>query len=222
MPVTPRNFYGLMASNATVLLFPGGVREANHNKGQAYQLFWPNRTDFVRIAAKFDALIVPFGAIGAADSVDILLDSNDLDQIPILGERLRASQAAVPVARRGMGAAVPEEEKERMSIPVSLPSLSGPERFYFHFDTPYDTMGIDPRDKEACTTAYEAVKGGVESSIAYLLEARKKDSYRPLPKRLIYEQITGSRAPSFELHEDDVISISRREASLVRATGQSI
>jgi len=57
-----------------VLLFPGGVRESNHGKGENNLLFWPEETDFVRAAAKFDALIVPFGAVGAADSVTFLRD----------------------------------------------------------------------------------------------------------------------------------------------------
>ena len=51
-----------------VLLFPGGIREALHGPGEEYQLFWPSKTDFVRVAARFDAVVVPFGGIGADDS----------------------------------------------------------------------------------------------------------------------------------------------------------
>lgn len=32
VPVTPRNFYSLMQRGECALLFPGGVREANHGK----------------------------------------------------------------------------------------------------------------------------------------------------------------------------------------------
>ena len=34
VPVTPRNYFKLLENNEMVLLFPGGVREANHGKGE--------------------------------------------------------------------------------------------------------------------------------------------------------------------------------------------
>lgn len=72
VPVTPKNFYKMMQQNEFALLFPGGAREATHGKGEDYALFWPKdrAADFVRVAAKFDALIVPFGAVGAAVTND--------------------------------------------------------------------------------------------------------------------------------------------------------
>ena len=74
----------LFKKNATVLLFPGGIREVYHRKNEDYQLFWfvgdvffviiffficffrPEKVDFVRMAALTDAIIVPFAAIGNA------------------------------------------------------------------------------------------------------------------------------------------------------------
>ena len=54
--MTPRNFYRLMKDKQVALLFPGGVRESNHGKDEAYQLFWPDdRAEFVRVAAAFGA-----------------------------------------------------------------------------------------------------------------------------------------------------------------------
>ena len=35
------------------------------------RLFWPNKTDFVRVAARFNAVVVPFGGIGADDSAQV-------------------------------------------------------------------------------------------------------------------------------------------------------
>jgi pimeloyl-ACP methyl ester carboxylesterase len=56
--VTPRNYYRLMESGQNALLFPGGAKEAlNGNK--SYRLYWPDKVDFVRTAAKFNATIVP-------------------------------------------------------------------------------------------------------------------------------------------------------------------
>ncbi|KAL4589812.1 hypothetical protein LXL04_002722 [Taraxacum kok-saghyz] len=39
--------------------------------GEEYQLFWPDQPEFVRMAAKFGAVIVSFGAIGEDDLVEI-------------------------------------------------------------------------------------------------------------------------------------------------------
>jgi 1-acyl-sn-glycerol-3-phosphate acyltransferase len=80
--VNPRNFYRLLQTGQAALLFPGGVREALHGKNEDYQVFWPEKTDFVRVAARFNATIVPLAAIGAADSVNILLDAPELLQLP--------------------------------------------------------------------------------------------------------------------------------------------
>ena len=50
--------------------------------GEAYRLFWPEgRTDFVRLAARFNATLVPFGAVGAADLVSFLADAEDVGRL---------------------------------------------------------------------------------------------------------------------------------------------
>ena len=36
---------------------------------RAVRLFWPSKTDFVRVAARFDAVVVPFAGVGADDNV---------------------------------------------------------------------------------------------------------------------------------------------------------
>jgi pimeloyl-ACP methyl ester carboxylesterase len=46
--VTPRNFIRLLQRDECVLLFPGGVRESNHGRGENNKLFWPEETDFVQ------------------------------------------------------------------------------------------------------------------------------------------------------------------------------
>jgi hypothetical protein len=52
------------------LLFPGGAKEVNKKVGQEYQLFWKDTPDFVRLAARCGAIIVPFAAVGADDAYD--------------------------------------------------------------------------------------------------------------------------------------------------------
>ncbi|XP_019057145.1 PREDICTED: acyltransferase-like protein At3g26840, chloroplastic isoform X2 [Tarenaya hassleriana] len=67
VPVSEFNFYKLLRSKSHVLLYPGGVREALHRKGEEYKLFWPEDQEFVRIASRFGAKIVPFGVVGEDD-----------------------------------------------------------------------------------------------------------------------------------------------------------
>ena len=38
--MTPRNFIRLLQRDECVLLFPGGVRESNHGRGENNKLFW--------------------------------------------------------------------------------------------------------------------------------------------------------------------------------------
>ncbi|KAL2320358.1 hypothetical protein Fmac_029327 [Flemingia macrophylla] len=71
-PVSPTNLFKLFSSKSHVLLYPGGIREAFHRKGEEYKLFWPEQSEFVRMAARFGAKIVPFGAIGEDDMGEIL------------------------------------------------------------------------------------------------------------------------------------------------------
>ena len=56
--VTPRNYYKLMQSKQNTLLFPGGVRDVFQTDPN-YPLLWPDKPDFVRTAARFNATIVP-------------------------------------------------------------------------------------------------------------------------------------------------------------------
>ncbi|XP_019225895.1 PREDICTED: acyltransferase-like protein At3g26840, chloroplastic isoform X2 [Nicotiana attenuata] len=67
VPVSATNFYKLLSSKSHVLLYPGGMREALHRKGEEYKLFWPEQSEFVRMAARFGAKIVPFGTVGEDD-----------------------------------------------------------------------------------------------------------------------------------------------------------
>lgn len=36
-------------------------------QGEEYKLFWPEQSEFVRMAARFGAKIVPFGVVGEDD-----------------------------------------------------------------------------------------------------------------------------------------------------------
>ena len=199
--MTPRNFYRLMKDKQVALLFPGGVRESNHGKDEAYKLFWPDdRAEFVRVAAAFGADIVPFGAIGAADGVTIVRDKDEPLELPpfLGGGRGRARGGGPPSARRWRN-----DTTEDFRFPLPLPNPAGPARFYFLFGEPVSTVDVDPKDRDACAAVYERVKVDVAGSIEYLLEKRKSDPYeRPVP-RLLYERArAGAQAPTFELDSD--------------------
>ena len=40
------------------------IWQVNKLKGQKYQLQWKEQPDFVRMAAKLNAIIIPFAAVG--------------------------------------------------------------------------------------------------------------------------------------------------------------
>jgi len=188
--VTPRNYYRLMQTGQTALLFPGGVREVFHGKDEAYQLFWPEETDFVRTAARFNATVVPLAAVGAADSVNILIDAPDMLKLPFgLGARLANASAAAPVARFNMG-------EETFVAPLAVPKPL-PARHYFLFGKPVDTTDVDHRDAGACAATYAAVRAGLERGFEDLLGAREEDPYRDTPLRIATESVSGKQAPTF-------------------------
>ena len=153
--VTPRNYYRLMQTKQAALLFPGGVREVFHGKDEAYQLFWPNSTDFVRTAARFNATIIPLSALGAADSVNIYVDAPDVLKLPFIGERVKEQSRNVVSARFNR-----ENEDELFTPPVAIPTI--PARNYFVFGKSMSTVGVDHKDLEACATLYREVKVEVE------------------------------------------------------------
>ena len=54
-----------------------------------YTLLWPEKSEFVRVAAKYNPTIVPFAAVGAEDSVEVVLDGKEVLGLPWLGEQVR-------------------------------------------------------------------------------------------------------------------------------------
>ncbi|CAI5958244.1 unnamed protein product [Closterium sp. NIES-65] len=79
LQVSPRACYQLLREGENLLLYPGGGREVGKRKNEKYKLFWRDTTDFVRIAVRCGATIVPFSTIGVEDAFDVLMDP---DQTP--------------------------------------------------------------------------------------------------------------------------------------------
>ncbi len=75
--------------------------QAYKGKGQEYRLFWPSRPEFIRMAARYGATIVPFAGVGAEDGFNMLLDSQEIRKLPVMGSMLEErSRREVPRARR--------------------------------------------------------------------------------------------------------------------------
>lgn len=93
---------GLEDSVIRMINFECGPRaQAYKRRGEKYRLFWPERGEFVRMAAKFGATIIPFAGFGSEDGVSILADSEDISQIPVVGENIiRRANQNIPQARR--------------------------------------------------------------------------------------------------------------------------
>ena len=191
--VTPRNYYRLLESGQDALLFPGGAKEALTGR-KDYSLHWPQKVDFVRTAAKFNATIIPFASVGMVDSVNVLAEPEDIFELPFVGETARAALANVTSARFDQ-----KNEDELLALPLFAPSL--PDRNYFLFDKPISTSAIDPKDRDACARVYSKTKAAVRSSLDEILRARRKDPFRSAPRRLAYERVSGKKAPTFPVDE---------------------
>ncbi|ONM56261.1 transferase transferring acyl groups other than amino-acyl groups [Zea mays] len=197
VPVTGANFYRLLADKEFVLLYPGGAREALHRKGEEYKLFWPEQPEFVRMASRFGATIVPFGVVGEDDICHLLLDYNDLQKVPFYGMLDEAlNRDGLRLRTDSMG----EVKDQRMHPLLLAPKVPG--RFYFVFGKPIETRGREKelRDKEAAQRLYLQVKSEVEGCINYLKEKREEDPYRSILPRLLYQALHGPNAeiPTFE------------------------
>ncbi|GMN25296.1 hypothetical protein TIFTF001_000884 [Ficus carica] len=197
LPVTASNLFKLLSSKSHVLLYPGGAREALHYKGEAYKLFWPDQPEFVRMAARFGATIVPFGAVGEDDILELVLDYNDLQKIPVLNDYIReVNRGAIRVRDESKG----EVASENLFIPGLLPKVPG--RFYFMFGKPIETKGKENilKDRENANKLYLQVKSEVEHCLAYLLKKREEDPYRNVIDRTVYKALHGpsQEVPTFE------------------------
>ncbi|PSC68099.1 Acyltransferase chloroplastic [Micractinium conductrix] len=198
VPVSGFNMHRLLASGEAVLLFPGGVREAYKRRGEDYQLFWPEKSEFIRMAARFGATIVPFAAVGVDDSLNIIADSTQLEALPVVGDALRRRAGSMPQARRGVSAASAEEES--FVAPLAAPRLP-PGRMYFLFQEPIQTTPEDVKDRARCDELYRQTKASVQEGLGWLLEQRQRDPYRDFLPRLAREAAyPGQQAPTFPVN----------------------
>ncbi|CAN8272597.1 unnamed protein product [Cochlearia groenlandica] len=198
VPVSHYNIYKLLQSKSHVLLYPGGVREALHRKGEEYKLFWPEQPEFVRVASKFGAKIVPFGVVGEDDICDIVFDADDQKKIPILKDLVEKATKEAGNLREGDESEVGNQD---CYFPGIVPKIPG--RFYYYFGRPIETKGKNLKDKEKAQELYMQVKNEVEQCIAYLKIKRESDPYRNLLPRMLYQASHGSSSeiPTFDVEK---------------------
>ncbi|PPD74078.1 hypothetical protein GOBAR_DD28995 [Gossypium barbadense] len=191
VPVSGSNFYKLLSSKSHALLYPGGVREALHRKGEEYKLFWPEQSEFVRMASRFGAKIVPFGVVGEDDVGELVFDYNDQMQIPSLRTFIKELTEEVVHLRIDASGEVSNQD---VYLPGVVPKLPG--RFYYYFGKPIETKERkeELRNRERAHEVYLHVKTEVEKCIAYLKEKREEDPYRNLMTRLVYQATHGFEA----------------------------
>ncbi|KAK3183869.1 hypothetical protein Dsin_031155 [Dipteronia sinensis] len=192
VPASASNLYKLLSAKSHILHYPGGLREALHRKDEKYRLSWPNQSEFVRMAARFGAKIVPFGVVGEDDVVEVLFNCKDPTENPFM------KSVAKDLTRTD---ANKEMATEDISFPVFLPKIPG--RFYYYFGKPIETEGRmqELRDKEKAHELYLQVQAEVEKCLAFLKEKRENDPYRNIFPRLVYQATHGfkSEVPTFQL-----------------------
>ncbi|HWR81208.1 MAG TPA: lysophospholipid acyltransferase family protein [Pseudomonas sp.] len=166
---TPENCAALMQSGQHVLVFPGGGREVMRRKGEDYQLIWKNRSGFARLAIEHGYDIIPFGALGADENFDILLDAGEVSRSRLwtlfddhlkLSERTRGGDMIPPLVR-GIGASL----------------VPRPQRFYFGFGKRISTARLQGKSEDA--RRVWALRGkvakAIEEQLDMLIDYRQQD-----------------------------------------------
>ena len=195
LPVSPRTFYKLMKSNQPTLLFPGGARESFHKANEQYTLTaWSEESDFVRTAAKFNATIIPFSSVGAAESAFFL------DQLPFADAVMDAILQVTPKEQAPFNARYDATKRNKqISFPIVVPKPL-PSRHYFLFDKPIDLSNVDYNNKIECQEIYQNIKESIKQGCTDLIQAKNQDPYYDPLKRVAYEQLMRKQAPTFPIN----------------------
>jgi 1-acyl-sn-glycerol-3-phosphate acyltransferase len=167
---TRENVRALMRERQTILVFPGGAREVNKQRGQEYQLLWRERIGFARLAIEYGYPIVPFAAVGAEEMLDVVVDQTT----PIYRDFAR-------IYEKLMGFPTPPVVRG-----VGLTPIPRPERLYFWFDEPIESAGFGSRydDTDAACALRDEVKQAILNGIQFLRDQRDEDPNRGLIARL--------------------------------------
>merc|ERR1712087_300359 len=125
--------------------------------------------------------------IGIDDSIDIIASSKEMLGVPVIGDFLKRSMENVETVR----------EDETLVFPLTRPRSIN--RLYFKFGQPITTSRDLVNDKDKCEEIYQEAKRGVEEGLMYLQKKRHQDPYKDLIPRVLYEQNTSKKAPTFRV-----------------------
>lgn len=104
--------------------------QVNKRKGEDYQLFWSEEPDFVRMAAKLNALIIPFASVGGDEAFDIAYDSDEVIHHPVFGGLAKNALKNMD-PKLDIGEAVPPVTKiPGLGLPSPIP-IANLSRLYF-------------------------------------------------------------------------------------------
>ncbi|KAK1419221.1 hypothetical protein QVD17_28383 [Tagetes erecta] len=197
IPVSGRNFFKLLANKSHILLYPGGIREALHRKGETGKLFWPDKQEFVRMAVRFGATIIPYGGVGEDDILQLIVDFNDIKRTPILNNMVYRFNQGRTNLRAGVGG---EIANQQFHMPIFMPKPLG--RLYYMFGKPIRTKGNESivNDDNYLQELYLQIRREVEKNMAYLIKKREEDPYRSSVERFVWQMKHGllDQTPTFE------------------------
>jgi 1-acyl-sn-glycerol-3-phosphate acyltransferase len=201
--VSPRTVYSLLRNGDSLLLFPGGAREAYKRRGENNQIFWPKDEEFVRLCARLDAVIVPFASFGPDDSFDVVADGEELLNVPFLGGFIRNQFERMGVRAdivRAWRSPLSEQPSDAAIADLLIPLLRPrpPLRLYFQFFDPVYPDASLVRDRQRAQSIYEDIRSTVANGLRHLeCIAKRQDAYLHFHQRFLYESLhQGAQAPT--------------------------
>ena len=130
----------MMENGQSILVFPGGTREAWKHKGEQYQLTWKKRVGFARMAIQHGYDIITMTGLGGDDMYKILVDSEEIMSSP-LGRLLKITGVADKYLKGG-------ENIPPITKGVGLTGLPKPERLYIKIGERIDTTRFQGMDSD--------------------------------------------------------------------------
>ncbi len=160
----------LMDAGESVMVFPGGTREAFKHKGEAYKLTWKQRLGFARMAVENAYDIIPVAGVGGEEMYKILFDSQDVMRSPF-GKLLKTSGFADRFLRGG-------EKFPPVGTGVGLSAFPRPERVYIYVGERISTADYFGRadDKDALMELRTKVETALYGYIDELKAYRENDT----------------------------------------------
>ena len=159
---TPEVCGAVFDAGGSVLVFPGGAREAFKKSDERYQLLWGERLGFARMAIQHRVTIVPFAAVGGDEVFGDTLDRDALMSGPLAGtlEALRIRPDLLMPLPRVWGA----------------DGLPRPQRLYFRFCPPVATRHFGGVvSDEAAREVRDLTRAAIEQGIGELQRLRDDD-----------------------------------------------